>query len=199
MKNEELRMMNEEFRACLNFAQPHFEGCFRGYFSVVMRSVSVVMRSVAGYVTNNNRKRDRKEAQKGADKNLKEQNLNRLLALRTKMRVFQNKFWLSFCSVILNVVKDLLLIYAFRRFFACAQNDKMIVALHFDTFPFFISLYSYSLPIPSFNTSIRIGFAPPTKHSTAITIRISPIRRIITLFPVSPSTLTKRVEARKIK
>ena len=27
------------------------------------------MRSVAGYVTNNNRKRDRKEAQKGADKN----------------------------------------------------------------------------------------------------------------------------------
>ena len=44
---------------------------FRGYFSVVMRSV-------AGYVTNNNRKRDRKEAQKGADKNLKEENLNRL-------------------------------------------------------------------------------------------------------------------------
>ena len=37
------------------------------------------MRSVAGYVTNNNRKRDRKEAQKGDDKNLKEENLNRLL------------------------------------------------------------------------------------------------------------------------
>ena len=36
------------------------------------------MRSVAGYVTNNNRKRDRKEAQKGDDKNLKEENLNRL-------------------------------------------------------------------------------------------------------------------------
>ena len=49
-----------KLRACLNFAQPHFEGCFRGYFSVVMRIV-------AGYVTNNNRKRDRKEAQKGAD------------------------------------------------------------------------------------------------------------------------------------
>ena len=61
----------QSLRACLNFAQPHFEGCFRGYFSVVMRSV-------AGYVTNNNRKRDRKEAQKGADKNLKEENLNRL-------------------------------------------------------------------------------------------------------------------------
>ena len=145
-------MMNEEFRSCLNFAQPHFEGCFRGYFSVVMRSV-------AGYVTNNNRKRDRKEAQKGADKNLKEQNLNRLLALQTKMRAF----------------------------------PKLGIPA------FFISLYSYILPIPSFNTSIRIGFAPPTKHSTAITIRISPIRRIITLFPVSPSTLTKRVEARKIK
>ena len=35
----------KSLRACLNFAQPHFEGCFRGYFSVVMRSV-------AGYVTN---------------------------------------------------------------------------------------------------------------------------------------------------
>ena len=34
------------------------------------------------------------------------------------------------------------------------------------------------------------------KHSTAITIRISPIRRIITLFPVSPKTFTSRVEAR---
>ena len=32
-------------------------------------------------MTNNNRKRDRKEAQKGADKNLKEENLNRLLIL----------------------------------------------------------------------------------------------------------------------
>ena len=35
--------------------------------------------------------------------------------------------------------------------------------------------------------SIRIGFIPPTKHSTAITIRISPMRRIITLFPVCRS------------
>ena len=55
-----------------------------------------------------------------------------------KKGVCQNKFWLSFCSFILNAVKDLPLIYAFRRFFACAQNDKMIVALHFDTAPFFI-------------------------------------------------------------
>ena len=37
---------------------------------------------------------------------------------------------------------------------------------------------------PSFNISTNIGFTPLTKHSTAITIRISPIRRIITLFPV---------------
>ena len=36
------------------------------------------MRSVAGYVTNKNRKRDRKEAQKRLNKNLKEENLNRL-------------------------------------------------------------------------------------------------------------------------
>ena len=55
----------------LNFAQPYFEGCFRRYFSVVMRSV-------AGYVTNNNRKRDRKEAQKELNKSLKEENLNEL-------------------------------------------------------------------------------------------------------------------------
>ena len=59
-------------RACrLNFAQPYFEGCFRGYFPVVMRSV-------AGYVTNKNRKRGRKEAQKRLNKNLKEENLNML-------------------------------------------------------------------------------------------------------------------------
>ena len=36
------------------------------------------MRSVAGYVTNNNKKRGRKEAQKRLNKNLKEENLNRL-------------------------------------------------------------------------------------------------------------------------
>ena len=29
-----------EFRACLNFAQPYFEGCFREYFPVIMRSVA---------------------------------------------------------------------------------------------------------------------------------------------------------------
>ena len=42
------------------------------------------MRSVAGYVTNKNRKkRDRKEAQMGLNKNLKEENLNRLLISET--------------------------------------------------------------------------------------------------------------------
>ena len=77
--------MNIFLRACLNFAQPHFEGCFRGYFSVVMRIVAGYVtnnnrkRDRKEDVTNNNRKRDRKEAQKGADKNLKEENLNRLL------------------------------------------------------------------------------------------------------------------------
>ena len=49
------------------------------------------MRSVAGYVTNNNRKRDRKEAQKGADKNLKEENLNRLLILMKGKRQYEKE------------------------------------------------------------------------------------------------------------
>ena len=61
MKNE--NFFNEELRACLNFALPYFEGCFRGCFFVAMRSV-------ADYVTNNNKKRDRKEAQKRLNKNL---------------------------------------------------------------------------------------------------------------------------------
>ena len=85
-------MSYDSLRACLNFAQPHFEGCFRGYFSVVMRSV-------AGYATNNNRKRDRKEAQKGDDKNLKEENLNRLLIVSRILREFSriiNQIHLSF-------------------------------------------------------------------------------------------------------
>ena len=62
------------FRACLNFAQAHFEDCFRGYFPFVMRGV-------AGYVMNGNRKRDRKKTQKKLSKNLKEENLNRLLVV----------------------------------------------------------------------------------------------------------------------
>ena len=37
------------------------------------------------------------------------------------------------------------------------------------------------------------------RYSTAITIRISPIRRIITLLPVSPIYLFNRVEARSIR
>ena len=58
-------------RACLNFAQLYFECCFRGYFSGVLRNV-------AGYVTKYAGKRDRKEAQKKLNINIKEENLNRL-------------------------------------------------------------------------------------------------------------------------
>ena len=51
--------------------------------SLILRAISedifCCYEDVAGYVTNNNRKRDRKEAQKGLNKNLKEENLNRLL------------------------------------------------------------------------------------------------------------------------
>ena len=46
--------------ACLNFPQPYFENCFRGYFPVVVRSV-------AGYVTRRQQgkrpKKDSKEAE----------------------------------------------------------------------------------------------------------------------------------------
>ena len=43
--------------------------------------------------------------------------------------------------------------------------------------------------------SITIGFSPLKKNSTAITITISPINRIITLLPVSPSILIIREES----
>ena len=56
-------------RVCLNFARLYFESCFGGYFSVVIRNV-------AGYVTKDNRKRDRKETKVRLDKNLKKENLN---------------------------------------------------------------------------------------------------------------------------
>ena len=62
-------------RACLNFAQLYFECCFRGYFSGYF---SGVLRNVAGYVTKYAGKRDRKEAQKKLNINIKEENLNRL-------------------------------------------------------------------------------------------------------------------------
>lgn len=45
---------------------------------------------------------------------------------------------------------------------------------------------------------LKIGRIPPTKHSTAITIRINPISRIITLLPVSPITFTSLVDKRRI-
>ncbi len=70
-KGADKNLKEENLRACLNFAQSYFEGCFRGYFSVVMRSI-------AGYVTRDNRKIDRKEAQRGLNKKLSEENLNRL-------------------------------------------------------------------------------------------------------------------------
>ena len=54
---------------------------FKILLSLILRAVPrgvfpVVMRSVAGYVTNGNRERERKEGRKGLNKNLKEENLN---------------------------------------------------------------------------------------------------------------------------
>ena len=49
------------FRACLNFALPQFENCFRGCFSAFTRMI-------AGYLTSKNGETDRKQTQKGADK-----------------------------------------------------------------------------------------------------------------------------------
>ena len=53
----------QRLRACLNFAQVYFESYFRGYFSIFVRSI-------ADYVTSQNRKTDRKETQNNL-KNLK--------------------------------------------------------------------------------------------------------------------------------
>jgi len=44
-------------KACLNFARVRFESFFRGYFSVFTRRIT-------GYLTRENRKRDRKKTQK---------------------------------------------------------------------------------------------------------------------------------------
>ena len=63
--------MSVFLKACLNFAQFYFENCFRGYFSVAVRSV-------AGYVTRGNRKRDRKETKVRLNKKDEKENLNRL-------------------------------------------------------------------------------------------------------------------------
>lgn len=51
---------------------------------------------------------------------------------------------------------------------------------------------------PSLSTSTSIGLRPPTKHSTAMTISRRPIRRIMTLLPVSPRKLNRRVDARRM-
>ncbi len=53
---------NPALRACLNFALPQFENCFRGCFSAFTRRI-------AGYLTSKNGETDRKQTQKGADKN----------------------------------------------------------------------------------------------------------------------------------
>ena len=50
-----------------------------------------------------------------------------------------------------------------------------------------------------FQISINTGRIPLIKHSTAITIRISPISLIITLFPVSPKIFKSWVDAHRIK
>ena len=46
--------------------------------------------------------------------------------------------------------------------------------------------------------SVRTGCIPFMKHSTAMTIRISPISLIITLFPVSPRIFKSRVDTQRI-
>ena len=45
---------------------------------------------------------------------------------------------------------------------------------------------------------MAMGLNPLIKHSTAMTISIKPISRIITLFPVSPSKLVNLVEVLSI-
>ena len=62
-----------------------------------------------------------------------------------------------------------------------------------------LSIWHHNSPLPALMMSTIIGFRPPTKHSTAITISISPIRRIMTLLPVSPSIGTSRVDARSMR
>ena len=55
--NNSSQKNQNSLRAYSNFTQAYFENCFREYFLVVMRSV-------AGYVTNKDKKRDRKKTQK---------------------------------------------------------------------------------------------------------------------------------------
>ena len=64
---------NKKFKSLLNFG-------FRGYFSGARRSG-------AGYVTKYAGKRDRKEAQKKLNINLKEENLNRLLIVKQESNI----------------------------------------------------------------------------------------------------------------
>ena len=76
----------------------------------------------------------------------------------------------------------------------CKRKTVFLFATFFHYCQIPALLFNY-IKQPSFTISVNIGFTPLTKHSTAITIKMSPIRRIITLLPVSPNKLTKRVEA----
>ena len=80
----------------------------------------------------------------------------------------------------------------------CKRKTFFLFATFFHYCQIPVLLFNY-IKQPSFTISVNIGFTPLTKHSTAITIKMSPIRRIITLLPVSPNKLTKRVEAFNIK
>lgn len=60
------------FKACLNFVRPDSKEDFRDSFSVIVRNV-------AGYATEGNRRRERERAQKEANKNLQKENSNWLL------------------------------------------------------------------------------------------------------------------------
>lgn len=46
--------------------------------------------------------------------------------------------------------------------------------------------------------SVRMGHIPLMKHSTAITIKMSPMRRIITLLPVLPRMRSSDVDAQRM-
>ena len=67
-----MKNLHFSVRTCLNFALPQFENCFRGCFPVFTRMI-------AGYLTSENGKTDRKQTQKGRIKILASENLNRVL------------------------------------------------------------------------------------------------------------------------
>ena len=70
----------------------------------------------------------------------------------------------------------------------CKRKTFFLFATFFHYCQIPVLLFNY-IKQPSFTISVNIGFTPLTKHSTAITIKMSPIRRIITLLPVSPNKI----------